>query len=74
MEKKPVYNYTEFNRQAQRALSLEEAKLMLRNPDATSALASKKPDPSSGQKSQEGFKRKNDHSQGDENKKKKGDN
>ena len=44
------------------------------NPDAASALASKKPEPSSGQKSQEGFKRKNDHSQGDGNKKKKGDN
>lgn len=47
---------------------------MLSNPDASLASASKKPDSSSGHKSHEGFKRKNDHSQGDGNKKKKGDN
>ena len=69
-----MYDLAEFNRRAQRAVSLEEAKLMLSNPDAASASASKKPDSGSVQKSQEGSKRKNDNSQGDGGKKKKGDN
>lgn len=56
------------------AINLEEAKLLLSNPDAAIALASTKPDPSSGKKSQESFNRKNEHSKGDGNKKKKGDN
>lgn len=47
---------------------------MLSNPDAASASTSKKPDLGSVQKSQEGSKRKNDHSLRDWNKKKKGDN
>lgn len=71
LQKKLVYTLAEFTRRAQRAVNLEEAKLLLRNPDAASASASKKPGPSSGQKIQENFKRKNEHSQGDENKKKK---
>ena len=53
-----MYDLAEFNRRAQSAVSLEEAKLMLNNPDAASALASKKLDTSSGQKSREGSKRK----------------
>lgn len=48
--------------------------LKLSNPDVALASESKKPDSGSVQKSQEGSKRKNDNSQGDGNKKKKGDN
>ena len=69
-----MYTLTEFTRQAQCAVNLEEAKLLLSNPDAASASASKNSGPSSGHKSQEGSKRKNENSQGDGNKKKKGDN
>lgn len=47
---------------------------MFNNPDVASASASKKPDSGSAQKSLEGPKRKNDYSQGDGNKKKKGNN
>lgn len=74
LQKKQVYTLTEFNRRAQCAVNLEEAKLSLSNLETASTSASKKPDPSLGQKSQEDFKRKNEHSQGDGNKKKKGDN
>lgn len=74
LQKKRVYNLTEFTRRAQSAVNLEEAKLLLRNTDAASASVYKNPSPSSGHQSQEGFKRKNENSQGYMNKKKKGDN
>ena len=54
LQKQPVYDLTEFNRRAQCAVSLEEAKILLNNPDVASASAPKKPDSGSGQKSQEG--------------------
>ena len=74
LQKKSVYTLTEFNRRAQRTVNLEKAKLSLSSLEAASTSTSKKPDPSSGQKSQEGFKMKNKHFKGDKNKKKKGDN
>lgn len=70
LQKKLVYDLAEFNRRAQYVVSLEESKLQLSNPDAASASEPKKPDSSSGQKNQEGSKRKShDDSQRDGSKK-----
>ena len=74
LQRKPVYSLGEFNRRAQQAVRVEEAELLLNNPDAASTSASKKPDSNLGQKSQENSKRKSDNSQGDGSKKKREDN
>ena len=71
LQKKPVYTLIEFNRRAQRAVNLEEAKLLLSNPDVATTSAPKNLGPSSGHQNKEGSKRKQEYSHGDGNKKKK---
>ena len=64
LQRKLIYTLAEFNRRAQRAMNLEEAELLLINPDVASASSSKNPGPSSGYQSQKGSKRKNKNFQG----------
>ena len=72
LQRKPVYTLAEFTKQAQHDVNLEEASLLLNNPDASTSTA-KNPNMSSGQQQQgqEGSNRKNDNPQVEGNKKEK---
>lgn len=74
LQRKPIDTLAEIMKRAQRVVNLEEARLLLYNLDASTSAA-KNLNTNSGQqqRGKDGFKRKNDNSQGEGNKNKKGD-